>query len=161
MVYKMIGSLALLASAALLGARSASAMREGVEQTEAFIRLVRRVREEIACFRTPRDEILLAFESEVLARAGLDLATSGGDLYAALLSAREALYLDARAFSALSEFASGLGSAYTEEELARCDLCLLRLEEALAEGRRALPGRQRLLRTLSLGGALAVIILLL
>ena len=161
MFYKIVGSLAILLSAVILASRSSAAMREGLRQTEAFIFLVRRVREEIACFRTPREEILAHHESEVLARAGVDLAHSEGDLYRALLAARPALYLDARAFSALTEFSRGLGHGYTEEELARCDLCLARLEEAEREGRRALPGAQKLLRTLSLGGALAVIILLL
>ncbi len=161
MIYKIIGSAAILLSALILAVRSSSAMREGIEQTEAFILLVRRVREEIACFRTPREEILASHESEVLSRAGLDLAHSGGDLYTALLTARPSLYLDQRSFAALAEFSRAFGRGYTEEELRRCDLCLSRLEETLREGRRSLPGAQKLLRTLSVGGALAVIILLL
>ena len=160
MIYKIIGSLAVLVSAAMLAARTSSAMREGVAQTEAFILLVRRVREEISCFRTPRERILAAHSSEVLLRAGIDLSGTGGDLYAALLAARPRLYIEGEAYRALLAFSSRLGEGYAEEELARCDLCLFALDRSLEEGRLRLPRAAKLSRTLALGSALAVIILL-
>ncbi len=161
MLYKLVGALSVFAAALLLSLRGVYAMREEEAQTEAFMLLVRRVREEIACFGTPREKILAAHTSPVLLRAGLDLREARGDLYAALNKARPALYLDAYAFSALLEFSSGLGRGYTEQELSRCDLCLARLEESLSALRLRLPSSAKLFRTLSVGSALGVIILLL
>ena len=160
MMIKLLGSLAVLGIAAILAVRGASVFRERIAQLEGFVLLVRRIREQIACFRTPQEQILAGFDDPALGRAGfLEVATREG-MAAALSAVRDRLYLDESELAALSEFASGLGGGYAEEELVRCDLCLSRLTLALDARREALPKAARLYRTLVLSGALAIIIVL-
>ena len=158
---QLVGSLAVLTMALILSLRAAGVLRERLAQLEGFILLLRHIREQIAVFRTPTREILSGFQNEALRRAGFLAAAEERGFAAALYAVRDRLYLDECEEAALSEFAHGLGGGYTEEELARCDLCLGRLTAAAEERRAALPRLARLYRTLMVGGALAVIILLL
>lgn len=161
MAGKLIGSVVLLGMAFLLAFRGGSAFRERILQLEGFILLLRHIREEIAVFRTPTQEILSGFYEPALERAGFLPAARSAGMAAALSAARDRLYLEGEELSALTEFSAGFGRGFVEEELARCDLCLLRLGEALASRREALPRVAKLYRTLLFGGAATIIIVLL
>lgn len=160
MTVKLLGSLAMLGIAAVLAARGVAVFRERLLQLEGFVLLLRSIREQIACFRTPTREILAAFQNPALERAGFLAAAKRDGMAAALEESRERLYLDGEELGPLREFSAGLGGGYADEEVARCELCLARLTEAVARRREALPKAAKLYRTLVLGGALAVIIVL-
>lgn len=161
MTVKLFGALVILVLSAILILRGASVFRERIAELEGFLLLVRHIREQVACFRTPANEILASFHNEALARAGLLPLAPGTDLSAALSAACDRLYLDPDELAILREFADGFGRGYVTEELARCDLAVSRLEAAIGRRREALPRSCKLFRTLVMSGALAVIIVLL
>lgn len=160
MICKLIGSLAVLGAAAVFVLRGGAAMRERIAQLEEFILLLRHIREEIACFRTPTPEILAGFHGSALERIGFLQAAKEGDLRTALQATAHRLYLDGEELAVLHEFAAGLGRGYVSEELARCELAISRLTAALSARREALPRTARLFRTLVISGACAVILVL-
>lgn len=149
------GVLCLSAYLALCGGR---VFHERLLQMDGLLQLLRHIRERIACFRTPKGEILESFQNPALARAGFLRALEGGDLAAALSASEQRLYLDEGERAILSEFAAGLGTGFAEEELARCDLAIARLEQAIALRREALPRTAKLYRTMVMCSALAIII---
>lgn len=161
MTLKLIGSFSIFLVAVAVAVRGGAVMRERVAQLEGFLLLLRHIRDEIACFRTPAPEILRGFREAALERAGFREAVACGDMAAALLAVRERLYLDDGEWQALTEFAAGLGHGYVSEELSRCELAISRLSAALAARREALPRTGRLFRTLLFCGTFAVILVLL
>lgn len=161
MTVKLFGAIVILILSAALVLRGVSVFRERVAELEGFLLLLRHIRDEISCFRTPAHEILSSFHNEALERAGLLPLAPGTDLASALASARDRLYLDSDELAILSEFCDGFGRGYVTEELARCDLATSRLTDAIARRREALPKTCKLFRTLVMSGALAVIIVLL
>ena len=60
----------------------------------------------------------------------------------------------------LSDFCSDFGTGYLEEQLKRCDVCIVSLEQRRNELSSELPSKQKLYATLCISGALALIILL-
>ena len=161
MTVKLFGAIVILTLSAALVLRGASVFRERIAELEGFLLLIRHIRDEVSCFRTPAHEILSSFHHEALSRAGLLPIGGGTDLSAALAAARDRLYLDPEELAVLQEFCDGFGRGYVAEELARCDLATARLAAALEKRREALPKSCKLLRTLVMSGALAVIIVLL
>lgn len=151
------GVLCLSVYLALCGGR---VFRERLLQMDGFLLLLRHIRERIACFRAPKGEILESFQNPALSRAGFLTAVGSGDLSAALSASQDRLYLDEGESAILSEFAAGFGTGFVDEELARCDLAIARLEAAIATRREALPRTAKLYRTVVMCSALAVIIVL-
>lgn len=152
------GAVSVLSLAVYLSLVGGRVFRERLLQLDGFLLLLRHIRERIACFHTPMGEILESYENPALMRCGFLEAARGGDLSAALAATADRLYLDEGECAILREFASGLGAGFAEEELARCDLAILRLEAALAARREALPRTAKLYRTVVMCFALAVII---
>ena len=134
--------------------------RERLAQLDGFLLLLRHVRERISCFHTPKGEILESFQNPALARSGLLAALGGGDRAAALTATGDRLYLDEGEAAILTEFADGLGTGFTREELARCDLAISRLEGAIAARREATPRAAKLYRTVVMCTAMALVIIL-
>ena len=159
MLLKLLGALAVGLFATRLTFHARHLFSERVLQLEGFLKLLRHTREKIACFRTPTPEIFRSFENDALARAGV-LARLDGGLAAALEGARAGLYLDEEELRPLRDFAETLGSGFCEEEVARCDLAIAAVTEALSCRRESLPRASRLCRTLVIGASLTVIIVL-
>ena len=157
---KLLGAAVLLALGGLVALRGGAVYLEGLCQAEGFLALLRHIRERIACYRTPTPELFHGFRNAALARAGVLAAAGTGDFSGALLATFDRLYLDSGECEVLSAFAAGLGSGFAEEEVARCDLAIRRMEEAVAARRAALPRRVRLFRTLSLSATAALVLAL-
>ena len=155
---QFLGAISVLSLACYLTLCGGRVFRERLLQLDGFLLLLRHIRGEIACFRTPKDEILGRFRNAALARAGFLDAAVGGELSSALDACRARLYLDEGESAILSEFAKGFGTGFASEELARCDLGIARLETAIAARREALPRTAKLYRTVVMCSALAVII---
>jgi stage III sporulation protein AB len=158
---RLLGAAAILFIGILLGRRGSAAFFEHIRQLEGFLLLLRHVRERIACFHTPKKQIFPSFRNAALERAGVLSGLAEGDLTAALLEARGALYLDEGEMAILLELSEGLGQGYLAEELSRCDLAVCRLEAALAAAREATPRKARIVRTVSVSGALALVLVFL
>ena len=155
---QFFGAIGVLCLAAYLSFSGGRVFRERLLQMDGLLLLLRHIRERIACFHTPRGEILESFQNPALSRAGFLAAARGGDLAAALAASLDRLYLDEGESAILTEFASGFGAGFAEEELARCDLAIARLEAAITARREALPRTAKLYRTVVVCSALAVII---
>ena len=160
MLLKLLGALAVAVCSARLTVHARRLFSERVLQLEGFLKLLRHIREKISCFRTPAPEIFKSFKNEALERAGFLAALSTGNMSAALAGACPGLYLSEEELTPLRDFASALGGGFCEEELARCDVAIAAISDALEERRRALPSSTRLCRTLVMGASLAVIIVL-
>ena len=159
-VIKLFGAAILLALGGLFALRGGTVYLEGLRQAEGFLALLRHIRERIACYRTPTPELFCNFQNAALRRAGILSAVGTGDFLGALAASADRLYLDGEEYRALSAFAAELGSGFAEEEIARCDLAIRRMEEAVTARRAALPRAVRLHRTLSLSAAAALVLLL-
>ena len=159
MAAKLIGAGLILAAALALAHMLAAAERASLAQTEAYHTLLRRVRQQIACYSRPFGEICRRLESDLLAACGLDGRSPGDDLSALLDTA--ALCLPPDAERVVRAFAEELGRGYLAEQLAVCDTAVAELDSIAAAARRRLPEQLRLIRCACLCGGLAVILLLL
>ena len=157
---QLFGAFFVLCLSAYLAFGGSRVFRERLLQMDGFLLLLRHIRERIACFRTPKGEILESFQNPALLRAGFLSALDGGDLASALAASHDRLYLDEGELAILSEFADGLGGGFADEEILRCDLAISRLESAIAARREATPRIAKLYRTVVLCSALAVVIVL-
>lgn len=160
MLLKLFGALAVGVFAARLTVHAMRLFSERILQLEGFLKLLRHIREKISCFRTPTPEIFKSFENDALSRAGFLPALAEGDMSAALRASRTHLYLDEEEMGALLDFSAALGGGFCEEEVARCDLAIAAISEALTRRRETQPRASKLCRTLVLGASLAVIIVL-
>lgn len=157
---KLLGAVGILLAAAMLAARGGAVFRERIRQLEGFLLLLRHIRDEIGVLHTPTDRIFSGFSHPALARAGLTGACLAGGLSSALRAAAERLYLNREEMAVLEGFADALGSGYTAEEVARCDLAIARLTAALSARRDSLPDAARLFRTLLVSSAAAIVLVL-
>ena len=156
---QFFGAFSVLCLSVYLAFYGSRVFHERLLQMDGFLQLLRHIRERIACFHTPKGEILESFQNPALARAGLLSALGGGDLAAALSATEGRLYLDEGERAILSEFAEGLGTGFAREELMRCDLAISRLEHAIAVRREALPRTSKLYRTMVMCSGMAIIII--
>lgn len=158
---QLIGAAGLISLALYLAVALSKMEMRRVRQMEGLLLLVRHIRGEIACFRTPVADIYASFQNEALAECGFLAALRERGFYSALMAGRETLYLGGEELAILTAFAEGVGRSYSAEQIALCDYTLRELEKALARRREEAPKRTRVLRTLSLVGGLMLVILLL
>lgn len=156
---QFFGAVSVLCLSLYLSLCGTRVFRERLAQLDGLLLLLRHIRERIACFHTPKGEILESFQNPALARAGLLAALGGGDLAAALTATGDRLYLDESEAAILAEFAEGFGTGFAREELARCDLAISRLEGAIAARREATPRAAKLYRTVVMCTAMAIVII--
>lgn len=158
---RLLGAGLILAASVLLAAALSRSETVRVRQYEGMLRLLRAIREEIACFRTPTAAIYARFENDALAAAGFLPVLRERGFSAALTAAGERLLFDAEDARTLSAFAAGLGQHYPAEEIALCDRTIAELSASYDRKRREAPGRARAARSLVLcGGAMLVLLFL-
>lgn len=132
-----------------------------VRQCEGFLLLLRHIRAQITCFRTPIEQIYAGFENEALRQAGFLAALQKGGFSPALADCRAQLLLEAEEYKLLHAFGQEVGRSLTGEQAALCDYTIAELEKALAHRREEAPRRIRAARSLTLTGGLMLILVLL
>lgn len=157
---QLIGAAGILSLAVYLSIVLSVMEARRVRQIEGLLLLVRHIRGEIACFRTPVGDIYATFHNEALAECGFLAVLRESGFSAALATGRETLYLAEEELATLTAFAEGVGRSYSAEQVALCDYTERELEKALAKRREEAPKRTRVLRTLSLVGGLMLVVLL-
>lgn len=156
-----VGALCLVAGALYLGFLFSRVQNERQARLECFLQLFRFIETEISCYQTPLADIYARFEGEALDKCGFLSCLREKGMAEALVLCRASLTLSDEEYALLADFAGELGKSYRDEQLRGCEYYRRLLEKYCDEGRRALPARLKLCRSLSLsGGLLAVIILL-
>ncbi len=158
---QLIGAIGVMALSAYLAFSFSKMEGKRVRQIEGFLLLIRHIRAEIACFRTPVADIYAGFSHAALAECGFLESLRERGFSAALAAGQGELYLEEEEMATLSAFGEGVGRSYSGEQIALCDYTIGELEKALSRRREEAPKRARVLRTLSIAGGLMLVILLL
>lgn len=120
--------------------------------------LVREIRGKIAQFRMPLAEIYAEYAGSVDGGEFDRLLRSEG-LASALSVLSHGDVLARGVLEGMQELASHLGRSEETEQLAVCDRCIQRLERICEEEQTQLAERVQVTRTLSIAGAIALVIL--
>lgn len=127
-------------------------------QTEGFEELVRYLRSEIDAFSMPIPAALGRCPPEILEKCGYRNASACPTSLCELLSATSEESGETRKI--MARFCAELGRGYKQEQLVLCDATLDELRAHRSRLACELPAKQRLGGTLSVCGALALVILL-
>ncbi len=157
---RIVGILLIAGGMVGTGILYAVALRGELRRLEGFLRLMRRIRSRIACFREPLPTVYADFEDEALSACGFLTVLRRKDFTTALNQTKETLGLRASVFSLLFEFGSQLGKSHAEDQLRLCDHYIGQMEETITALRDKNHESIRLSRALSLALAAMVIILL-
>lgn len=153
----VIGAALILLSAAVV----AKHLLDGVDLTLRGVGAIRvileRTRVMIECYALPADEILKRLDPSLFADCGY----SGDAPKSFLELARGAKITDAESAEAFLAFAKDFGKSYRQDELSRCSLYLEKLRSREQKLIKESAKRKRLILTLALCAAFALIILLL
>lgn len=161
MLLRALGMLVLFGVSLCL-CRTVSRVERGrVRQAEGFLLLLRHIRTQIACFRTPVGEIYAGFENRALASCGFLAALRRDGFAAALRECRPGLYLGSEELALLAAFGDEVGKSYCEEQLALCDYTVGELESLFTKRRDEESGRTRVAHSLVITGSLMLILILL
>ena len=161
MILKTAGAVLLFAVTLYISLQYTVMERRRLLQAEGFLLLLRHIRTQIACFSDPLPEIYASFENRALSDAGFLTAVREEGMAAALSTCRDRLYLTEEETRSLSVFAEELGKSYRSEQISLCDSYIAEWERGYDDGKKEMPRRARLGRSLLLtGGLMAVIVLL-
>lgn len=157
---KLLGSAIIVICSYTFGKILCMRERSALAQSEAFLRLIRHIRLQIFCFKTPVSEIISAYkDDELLALGFTDLFRESFN--EALENCGHRLFVDNETLEILKAFGRELGAGYKDEQVACCDYYTAKLEEHISALNKDLPGRERMLCTCALVfGAFAIIILI-
>ena len=155
------GALLLLAGALLFAIDATAAEQKKLRLLEGLLLLVRHIRREIEGPRTPMPQILSSFTHGALEECGFLPVLREAGLAAALCQCREMMPLSGEEMRTLSGFAATLGRSGAKGQVELCDRTAAELERSLAKRREEVPRRTRVLQTLSISGALMLLLLLL
>lgn len=159
MPIKTIGAVLLLCITVYLCVAFTWNEARRLRQLEGLLLLLRTVRGQISCFRTPVDRIYASFENEALERCGfLPALRQTGDFTQALEAVGPRLLMPEEEARLLSSFGLELGGTYRDEQVAACDYYISELENCFARRREERPRRLRLGRSLLLTGGLMLIL---
>lgn len=157
---KLAGALLIFATSLYLSAQIGLLAQRRMRQTEAFLALLRYIKAQVACFKTPVAEIYQSFQNRVLEECGFLAALRERGLGEALDTCEGALFLSEAEFELLHAFADELGRGFQEEQLDSCDYHIGALEAHYAKQKEELPKRCKIYRTLVLTAGIMLIILL-
>ncbi len=152
---KAFGGLCLLFSGAFAAVLATRLSRRRLEVLDGWITLLTLIRGRIDCYLDPIHEILKDCDPALLAACG---DAHAGTLAALLQGASP--YLDEECRRLLTEFAREFGNGYRDEQIKQCSYYTELLRSHRERLFRELPARIKLGVTVSLSGALFVLILL-
>lgn len=153
---KLLGSALLLLAGIGNGALAVGREKEKLAVLDGWIELLRFIQEQIDCYLTPVEELLLLADKALLEQCRCQRKDCGLD--AGLQ--RSAPSLQAESLRLLSAFAKEIGGSYREEQIKRCNYyrqALLSVRQKQAE---ELRGKSRLYRGMSICAAIGAALLL-
>ena len=154
---KIIGVLIIIFSAFIIGAELA----ERVDQTGRSVSALRSVLEHtknmIECYSLPTGEILRRLDRSVLRDCGYLKADAPMDFYS---FAKEMKAIDAEAGEIFLAFAKDFGKSYRQDELSRCSLYLEKMRAREQKIIKESAKKKKVIFTVVICSALAVIILI-
>ncbi len=156
--YKLLGAVMLAVS----GICGASMMNRtaalSLQQTEAWLTLLRLTRSQVECFDLPAKQILVRCDKGLLRQCGYEKKQIPESFEELMLHCE---IKDGRTRQLAKEFAKDFGRGYREEQLRRCTYSADLLHDRAEALRLRLPSQKKLNTTLCISGALAMVILLL
>lgn len=159
MIYvKLAGAFALLAGSLYMSSQMSALGYRRLRQTEAFLSLLRYIKAQVSCYKTPVLEIYETFENKTLAECGFITKLRKIGMADALTECEGDLYIDKAEFDLLHSFADELGGSFKEEQLNSCDYYIGTLEEIYKEQKEELPQKCKLYKTLFLAAGIMIII---
>lgn len=135
--------------------------KERIESCEGMLCLVRTIRQNIAFFRIPLDEIYKRFSYQALQSGSFLTQLHRQGLKSAYLAERERFGYDSFTESRFINFADSIGGLPLEEQLRSCDMLCEILEENLRESKSNYPTQKKLYHVLSISLGIAIVILFL
>lgn len=162
---KILGSVFIVISSALIGILCAKNERRRVEQLEGILGMLRHIREQISYFRRTKSKILTSFsdrrpEMRVFMSNLHANACDAHPLTAAIERSGPRLMLTAEEKDKLITYDKQFGCHNGESEIRCCDYYISIFEEILEKEKKEMPGKIKLYRTLTLMGGLMLVILL-
>ncbi len=160
MTVKLLGAVFVAAASLIMSNYLCSRLGRERDELEGFIALISRIRLEISCFSRPLSEIYSEFSSPSLDAVGFTEALRARGFYGAVCESASVLSISREAKELLISFSEDLGRGYSEDEIKRCDHLLASLDGEYKKCLDALPGKSKLIRSLSLTFGISVIIIL-
>ena len=157
MIFKWLGSALLLGIASAYSVAVWRQMQGRLRLGRGWISLLTYVRGQICCFGTPLQDILLSADEKLLASIGV-IRQDATDV--PTLCHRGAEELSGESGNLLHALGDEIGTIWRAEQVERLDYYIAALEEQATSFSSRLRDRVRLHATLSVGGALAIILLM-
>ena len=153
---KLIGGMAVMISCSLCASYITSLEKRKIEQTEAFIELIKHIRNQIDCYSMPIEKIFLSAK-DMLLKLGIEKEIR---TFSDLLSECE-IESGEEAKKTLNTFAESLGKGYRENQVKMCDGVLSELEVIRKKLTDAYPSKKKTTAALCFAGGGALLIALL
>ncbi|NLK39197.1 MAG: hypothetical protein GX303_02955 [Clostridiales bacterium] len=157
---KLFGAATILLVSLYLSSQITTFAQRRMRQTEAFLILLRYIKAQVACYKTPVAEIYQSFNNRTLEECGFVNVLREKGFEAALYECESMLYIDQNEFELLYAFASELGRGFQEEQLNSCDYHIGALEELYAKQKNEMPKKCKIYRTLIFTIGIMIIIIL-
>ncbi len=157
---KLCGCICLVLGGWGLGAYLVTRDKRQLSMGDAMLDLVRFIRAQMGSFCRPRAALFSLYDHAYLSLVGFtDALRESGSISTAL--ERSSSSADREVTEWMKAFDKELGRTYVEGQLAICDYYIARLETHLRTRRETQPSRTRVWRTITLAGALLLVLLLL
>lgn len=152
---KLIGGVMIVASSMSTASYIASHEKKKIEEIEAFISLIRHIRNQIDCFSMPMKNIFSSC-SDILSKLGVSEKTSS---LTELISKREIMCAECEKI--INDFSSSIGKGHREREVKICDKAIGELEHIKEQLVSAYPSKRKTTAALCLaiGGAMLIALL--
>ena len=160
MLVNVLGGALIFLTSVFVGEEARSYERIKLKESEAFLNLVRHIRNEIACYKTPLPKIISSYSNKELLECGFleNFDISWND---AVMACSDRLHIDDDVKRILIKFGEELGGSYKDEQISCCDYYADVLSKNVAHMKEELPSKLKIYRSLSaILGILAVIILI-
>lgn len=157
MLWRIVGSLAILFSAIAIAKGLASESDVTLRQVSAIRSVLEQTKRQISCYALSAGEILRQLDGDLLIDCGYFKKSPPRDFSELACSIR---VRDSESASVLSAFARDFGKSYRADELALCTLYIERIRAREQKLIKDFAKRKRVIYALAVCFALAVIILL-
>lgn len=154
---KIIGALTVIVSAAVIARELTLRVDSSVRYVSALRSLLEHTKNMVDCYSLPASEILRRTDKDIFADCGYKNSTLPRD-FCELLQGISAE--DGEAFDIFSSFARDFGKSYRADEASRCALYLEKMRSREQKLIKDSAKRKKVIFTISLCFALAVIILM-
>ena len=153
---KIIGALVIIFSSVMIAMNQAEKIDDSLRCVSALRALFEHTKNMIECYSLPVGEILRRFDSEYLLEIGYSREAPRNFLELA----EGASISDSEARELLLSFSRDFGVSYRQDELARCSLYLEKMRAREQKLSKESARRKRVIYTVALCAALAIVILI-